>query len=91
MTEPPNDLLKGSRAIADELGVSQQQVLGMVHRSELPAFIRGNALMIRRVTLHRWQHAVSLSNDAKALMAEANAIMESARHEAELFESIDQA
>lgn len=88
--------LKGSRAIADELGVSQQAVLGMVHRGELPTFIRGNALMIRTVTLHRWQHAVSLATDAErlhaqavSLNAEAAAILKAAQDEARLLETID--
>lgn len=73
------DFIKGSRAIAEEIGVSPQTVLNLVHRGQIPAFVLGNSLTIRRDRLHAWIRAQELRAEAdalerKAAEIEANAI-----------------
>lgn len=47
-------LLKGSKAIAEFIGISQRDVLRHTHKGELPCFEVGNALRASPDSLRAW-------------------------------------
>lgn len=53
MSEPLN-LIKGSKAIADFIGLSQRDVLNLAHQNAIPAFLLGNKLVARPESLREW-------------------------------------
>ncbi len=61
------DLIKGSCAIAEELGIDQATALKLIREGELPAFQIGNAYVIRREMLHSWVRLQELRTLAKRM------------------------
>lgn len=48
------DLCYGARAIAQHLGITPRQALGLMERGRLPFFREGRVLCARRSTLNDW-------------------------------------
>lgn len=48
------DLIVGTQAIADAIGVTARRVRFMVSRKEIPVFRLGGSITIRRATLVSW-------------------------------------
>tara|TARA_R110000868_G_scaffold27661_18_gene104672 strand:+ start:7454 stop:7738 length:285 start_codon:yes stop_codon:yes gene_type:complete len=53
LTEPQT-YIKGSKAIAEYLGMSQPTLLKLIHAGDLPAFLVANRLQISKSLLDVW-------------------------------------
>jgi len=54
-------LLKGSRAIADYIGLSPRDVLALIKKGDLPGFQVGNKFVADPEAIERWLAAKSLA------------------------------